>query len=325
MLLAMAVLAGCAHTRRYGGYGEAIGMSGEEAEAVDRASRQAESLGPDSHLRCAVWTDALAQAPQQQAGFRTYAKKGIQHECSEKVEAAFRGAEAALGAAEAAPSDTALQLEAVRSTSAFLATQIGPGTNTTATRLGARADAIVPRLEAAQLPCEDKLAVPWLWWHQRKEARAREQFATTTRACLGVKELTQVFSTRSYEPRDTKRCETVTQLAPEIWPRAQNRDQQVALLDAVDRCSDAYSARRNFSFVPFAVLSDYQALRQQRALQDLQREAREESAQAADRCIDNCSTLYADQGGVCTNGCRGDTICVKSCISLGEQCRRNCR
>jgi hypothetical protein len=323
-------LLGCAGETRRPGDGRAeVSVTRDEAARVDRAEQEAATLASDAHRRCVLWRRVEREATTEQRGLREYAKERVTQACSPKVEQTFELAEAAVAAAEKEPTLASVR-SAVVAVERFRQTSL-PGDRTLAD-LATRMVAAYRRVPDAEVTCDDRKSVAWLDWKANDSTSARDALTSAAvRPCLGVTE-TRAFLQAAASTKakgEKSECGQAVAIAADVWPRATTSEEQVALLDGVVECSDAYSLRRNLAFVPRDVLMDYQALVRAREAKfqryQQQRAAVEANRDAVEKCESMCSTMYADQGGVCTDSCRGDTVCFRNCQRLGAECRRQCR
>lgn len=314
--------ASCApQTRRFDITGAVIRVTTDEARTIDENAKATGALGDDDHRKCAFWTRVLAGATTDQHGLTEYARIGKDWFCSLPSEAALRRAEAGIQKADASPTSIEAQVAAVTGASEFARLDRKVKDNLTRQALLASVEPAVTRLIESDASCDQKQAAAWLRWEAGQRDQALGMFLDPLRACNGPREVVAVLELS----RDRKQCDQGVAIAAESWARAKTQDEQIAVLDGVHACSNAFTMRRNFSFVPRAVVSDYEAVLRQRALDDARRGARDRLAEAAHRCEENCMTLYADTGGVCSSSCRGDSTCFNNCRRLGEACFRGCR
>lgn len=303
-----------------------IEVTHEEGMAIDAALAAGRQFGNDGHRRCVLWTETLA-AGRGKPGLTAYAQEAVTQLCEVDAEAKLERARSALRAADADRDAVPAQTAALDGAGAFLKTQRNRlDRNETAQAVLTDALLVAKRLLAGTSSCEEKQRVAWFLESAERGAQAAALFKGPLRACNGVDEAIVVLR----NARAEKRCDDGVLVAAEVWPRAAKaKEEQIALLDEVRACSDAFSMRRNFSFVPPETLADYHALVVQRAIETARssavREARERSRENAERCESRCMDMYAEQGGVCTNSCRGDTLCFRNCQALGRSCFSSCR
>lgn len=314
--------ASCApQTRRFDITGEVIRVTTEEARTIDELAKATGGLGDDDHRKCTLWTRVLAGATTDQHGLTEYARISKGWFCSVPSEAALGRAEAAIQKADASPASIEAQVAAVTGASEFARLDRKVKDNLTRRALLASVEPAVTRLLESDASCGQRQAVAWLRWEGGQRDQAYGMFLDPLRACNGPREVVAVLDLS----RGKNVCDQGVVIAAESWARAKTHEEQIAVLDGVHACSNAFTMRRNFSFVPRAVISDYENVLRQRALDDARQGARDRLAEAAHRCEQNCMTLYADTGGVCTSSCRGDSTCFNNCRRLGEACFRGCR
>lgn len=109
------------------------------------------------------------------------------------------------------------------------------------------------------------------------------------------------------------RCGEVPALAKEAWPWATTDDEQVAWLDRVADCSDAYGFEKNVAFVPGVVRERYAAL--------LRARVAEERRYQAERCVEDCG----HKAFSCRSGCWNSTLCRSQCEAVEALCRLGCQ
>lgn len=321
-------LVGCAaETRKPSDSYAPISVTRGEVFRIDAALQEAHTLAEDYHRRCALWRRVAREATTEQPGLREYASERTKQSCDEERERRHDAAEAAVTAAEGAPSLPASRA-AFTALDRFYERSI-PGRDRTLDDLVARARALLGRLPENDVTCDDRKAVAWLEWKSSRAPAAKDRMmASSIRPCMGVRE-TRAILQAALDSKAKSECGSAVALTSEVWPRTSSPEEQVALIDGVVGCSDAYTLRRNLAFVPRDVLTDYQSLRRAREAQfrldEAHRQAAEAVSDARERCSSSCMTMYADQGGVCTDSCRGDTICFKNCQRLGAECFRQCR
>lgn len=319
--LVASLLLGCTVVRNIG-YSN-YRVTRDEAARLDAGEKQAETLRKDPYRECLSWkevaTSADADAPPTPNGFKAYVGLRVSYACNPD-EALLLEAQNAIRAAQEASGDLEAQLLAVASVDAFARAQglaVNSPDNLTLRDLLAQVAPILPRLSLPETACQAQLPVTALLWTLGDTDVALARYLGPQRECLGAKETARV--TRPL--REQGRCEEVVALAAEVWPRMTEHEDQIRLLDLVRSCSDAYTMRRNFAFVPRDILFDYQALLDRRAVEQAQADWAREQHRLTERCEESCGSIY---GGVCVNSCRGDTICVENCQALGRSCQDSC-
>ncbi len=296
----------------------------DQAALLDAADERAGGLHDDPHRACLHWQEVGRKVgvddSRRPLGFVEYVEKKTSRAC--RHEQRLAAATSALERAQQSPSDRDAQRLALERVVEFAAAQGTAATraeNLTLRELLAEADPVVARMEDGQPSCADLLVVSNLLWTVGAQQDALSRYLGPQRPCLGAKEVSRAATALRRE----NRCEDVVALAAEVWPRMEGRDDQVLILDLVMDCSDEYTMRRNYSFVPPEVLVDYEALLRRRAADRAEAQWQQERSRAVERCEDDCLTMYADNG-VCMSSCAGDSICVKNCRALGNTCRNSC-
>lgn len=296
----------------------------DQAARLDTALELASTLREDPHRACLHWRGVAAEIDpvdsKRPLGIVDYADQKISRSCSQ--EERLTAAQAAIRNAEEHPHDQEAQTLALTTVEAFAAGQGGGAAsseNVTLRDLLNETKPIVTRLESGHAPCSDLLLVTNLLWTVGARDDALARYLGPQRQCLGAVQTKRVAAGLRAEGR----CDEAVTLAAEVWPRIASRDDQVLILDLVMDCSDEYTMRRNFAFVPVDILRDYQALLNRRAADEAEAQWRGELARQAERCEASCLSMYGETGA-CMSSCGGDTNCVQSCRSLGDACWNAC-
>ncbi len=125
-----------------------------------------------------------------------------------------------------------------------------------------------------------------------------------------------------YELHQLLRCQEGIALVAAAWAGSP-QESWVHQFDAISRCSDSVTLRRNLSFVPEEVREDYFALLERRR-QQAEREAREAAAREAARarqsaCESDCFQFSSQCRSSCTT-----SPCYSNCDAMGSACRSGC-
>ncbi|MGH1343380.1 MAG: hypothetical protein ACRBN8_17610 [Nannocystales bacterium] len=297
----------------------------DQRARIEAGKERARALADDPHRVCLHWKAVAATFDEgsspRRSQFEQYAEQRVSANCN-PGEALLLDAQAAIRAANEAPNERRAQLAALESLAAFVHSQRKSAKspdNLTLQDLLTEARPVLTRLSLPTAGCEDQLQVTSLMWSLGEIDAALARFTGPQRACLGAKETALVANPL----RVRGQCDELLTLITEVWPRITDHHDQIQLLDLVMSCSDAYTMRRNFAFVPRDILLDYQALLDRRAADEAEAEWADQQARQTERCEDNCLTMYGETG-VCMSSCRGETICVRNCRSLGNSCRNSC-
>lgn len=319
-LLLIAVTA-CGETRQRAWGTPKVSVTSAEARMIDQTNAAASTLGNDTHRRCVLWTKVLESAGVEQHGLRSYAEETKSVHCVQKAEEDLARAERAVRAADAADTSPEAQLAAVTAVNDYFATwHVQTEKNATAEALIASVEPARQRVLSSDATCEEKRVASWLLWNSGRRDHAFAMFKGPIRSCNGPREAVAILSMAKQKGT----CDDDLPLVAESWTRAKRQDDQIAILDGVRECSTPFTLRRNFSFVPRAVLVDYDAVLRNREVDRSRRDAADARRDRQDRCEADCMTMYSDKG-VCLSSCHGESSCVRSCQSLGEACFRNCR
>ncbi|MBV1858236.1 MAG: hypothetical protein KUG77_07480 [Nannocystaceae bacterium] len=321
-LFLLSLLTGCTVVRAIG-YSN-YRLTRDQATRLDAAEDLAKAFRDDRHRACLHWRGVAATIDPDESrgprGFEEYADERVSRACSHEERLA--AAQAAIRNADQHPHDREAQALALTRVDAFAAAQraaTASSENLTLRDLLIEVKPVVARLENGQTACADLLLVTNLLWTVGARNDALARYLGPQRQCLGAAQAERVAAVLRTEDR----CDEVVALAAEVWPRMAVRDDQVLILDLVMACSDEYTMRRNFAFVPADILFDYQALRSRRAADEAEAQWQRELARQAERCEASCLSIYGETGA-CTSSCRGDTICVQSCRKLGDACWNSC-
>jgi hypothetical protein len=188
--------------------------------------------------------------------------------------------------------------------------------------------ALLDRLVHAQ-PCPGLVDAAATWSALGEPGRAGDAYLRASSECGSVEAAIAAVGPL----RSADRCDDAVAGLRAMWPRvsAGRRGALIDFLDAVARCSDAVTLRRNLAFAPADVVEDYVALlaarRDEERERDRQRaiEARAQAEadrahEASWRCESECSAAVSS----CNASCASSSSCSETCSSVGHVCRSGC-